>query len=150
MEDFGLYNEVVRITDFLLDLRNLFTWETRNDTVYQRSAYIAILRKPSLEFFIICTEIFFPQFDVLVDTFFQMMSVQENQLTRHDDKSFGLVTLESFETAIQQLGQFARIRRCGGIGKLTACIKSNTRLRSVGDDKTNFRLVGKRHECGVL
>ena len=78
MEDFGLYNQVVGITDFLLNLRNLLTREARNDAVYQSGAYITILCKPSLELLIICTEVVFPQFDVLVDTFFQMVSVQED------------------------------------------------------------------------
>ena len=34
MEDFGLYNQVVGITDFLLNLRDFLTREARNDTVY--------------------------------------------------------------------------------------------------------------------
>ena len=150
MEDFGLHNQVVGITDFFLNLCYLFTREARNDAVHQSSAHVAVLREPGLELLIICTEIFFPQFDVLVDTFFQMMSVQENQFARHDDETFALVAFEGFETTVQQLGQLARIGRCGSIAELAVRVESNAGFRCVGDDETYFGLVGKRHECSIL
>ena len=150
MEDFGLYNQVVGITDFLLNLRDFLTREARNDTVYQSSAYVAVLCEPGLELLVICAEVIFPQFDVLVDAFFQVMAVQENQFARHDDKTFALVALESFETTVQKLSQFARIRRCGSVGEFAIRVECNTGFRCVGDNETYLGLVGKRHECRVL
>ena len=136
--------------DFLLNLRNLLARAARNDAVYQSGAYIAVLCEPGLELLVIRSEVVFPQFDVLVDTFFQVMSVQENQFARHDDKAFALVALERLETTEQQLGQLARIRRCGGVAELAVRVERDAGFRGVGDNETDFGLVGKRHECRVL
>ena len=78
------------------------------------------------------------------------MSVQENQFARHDDKAFALVALERLETTEQQLGQLARIRRCGGVAELAVRVERDAGFRGVGDNETDFGLVGKRHECRVL
>ena len=69
---------------------------------------------------------------------------------RHDDKAFALVALERLETTEQQLGQLARIRRCGGVAELAVRVERNAGFRGVGDNETDFGLVGKRHECRVL
>lgn len=44
VENLSLYNKVVLIADFLLDVCNLLAWESRNDAVNEGSANIVVLR----------------------------------------------------------------------------------------------------------
>ena len=150
VEDLCLYNEVVCIRNLLLDVSNLLTWESGNDTVYQCSAYVVVFLYPLLESFVVCTEIILPQLDVLTDALLQMMTVQEDQLTRHDDQALLRITLEGGVTTIQQLHELAGIRAGRSIAQLTSGIKGDTSLCSVRDHKTNLRLICQCHEGSIL
>ena len=50
------------------------------------------------------------QVDILINRFFQLVAIQEDQFARENDQTFRLVTVECFKTMIQQLSQLARIR----------------------------------------
>ena len=101
VEDFCLYNEVVLVRNLLLNLSNLLAWESRNDTVYQCSANIAIVCKPALESFVVSTEILFPKFDILIDALLEVVTVQEDKLARHDDKTLLRITIKEL-VAVEQ------------------------------------------------
>jgi len=105
MENFSLYNEVVIILYFFFNSIDILTRESGNDTVYQCRIYSASFLKPSLEFI---AKI--PQVDILINRFFQLVAIQEDQFARENDQTFRLVTVECFKTMIQQLSQLARIR----------------------------------------
>ena len=83
--------------------------ESRNDAVHEGGAHIAVLGEPVLEFLIILSEVVLPEFDILVDALLEVVSVEEDKLTRHDDKAFCLVALKSLEAAIEELSEFSRI-----------------------------------------
>ena len=104
MEDFSLYYQIVIILQFLLDCCNILAGESRYDAVNKRGVYTAGFFEPSLEFI---TQL--PQFDVLIDSFFQFMAVQEDKFAGEDNQTFALVTVESLETTVQQLSELARI-----------------------------------------
>ena len=150
VEDFGLHYEVVGIADLLLDLSNLLAGEARHDAVNECGAHVAVFREPCLELLIVGAEIIFPQLNVLINALLQVVSVQEDQLARHDDKTLRLVALEGLEAAVEQLGQLAWIGRGRRVGKLAIRVESNAGFGRVGDDEADFRLVGQGHEGGVL
>ena len=145
MEDFSLYNHVVIILQFFLDSGNVLTRESRNNTVYQCSINATSLFEPGLEFI---AQV--PQFDILVNGFFQFMAVQEDQLTRENDQTLCHITVESLETMVQQLSQFARIRRSRSIFQFAGRIESDTSFGCIGDNKTHFRLFCQLHEFSIL
>ena len=78
------------------------------------------------------------------------MSVQENQLTRHDDESFVSCSVESFEATIEQLSEFARIGRGWCISQLAGRVESDASLCGVGDDEANLWLLSQSHEGLIL
>ena len=75
MECLALNNQVVIITEVFLDFVDGFSWESRNDTVNKCSVNAASLFEPCFELF---AEV--PEFDILIDCFLQLMSVQEYKL----------------------------------------------------------------------
>ena len=93
----------------------------------------------------------------MIDCLLQLVAIQEDEFAREDNQSFALVAVECLEAVIQQLCQFARIRRRRCICQLTSRVKGYTCFRRVGNDKTHFRLFGQFHElrawfeeaCGV-
>ena len=103
VEDFSLNNEVVAIANLLLNLSNLIAWEARNDTVNESSAYIVVLLEPLRESSSLLAEVFFPKLDVLTDAILEVMAVEEDKLTRHDDESLGRIAIESVETIPEKL-----------------------------------------------
>ena len=145
MEGLGLYNEVVAITDLLLNLLDLVAGEAWHDTVYECSIDATSLLEPLLE---VGTQV--PQVDILIDAILQHMAIEEDQLTREDDQALGRITVERLETTIEQLNQFARIRAGGRIFELTAWIEGDTSLSGVRDDETDLWLIGECHEGSVL
>ena len=96
VEGLCLYNEVVAITDLLLNLLDLITWEAWNNTVYECSVNAASLLEPLLE---ISTKV--PKFDILIDTILQYVTIQEDQLAREDNESLRGIAIESLITTIQ-------------------------------------------------
>ena len=150
VEDLGLHHEVVVVTHFLLDSRDVFAREARYDTVHEGSAYIVVFLKPLFETGIVCTEIIFPELDILADTILEVVSVEEDQLTRHEDKTFGRVAVEGLVATEQQLHQFAGISRSRCVCEFASRVECDTCLRGVGDDKTDLRLLCQCHVCPVL
>ena len=145
VENFGLYHQVVVILQFFFDSGNIFAGESRYDTVYERSIYAASLFEPFFEIF---TEV--PQFDILIDGFFQFMAIEENKFAGKDDKALGLIAIECFITVIKQLSQFTGIRRSGSIVQFTSGIESDTSFGRIGYDETHLGLLGKFHKLVVL
>ena len=96
VEDFGLYYQIIIILQFFLNCCNILARESRNNTVNKRSVHTTCFFKPSLEFI---TQL--PQFDILVDGFFQFVTVQEDKFAREDNQTFALITVECLETMIQ-------------------------------------------------
>ena len=145
MEVLGLYDEVVAIADFLLNLGNLLAGEARNDTVYKGSVNAARLVEPLLE---VSRQL--PQFDILVDAILQHVAVEEDEFAGEDDKTLRGITVEGLPAAIQQLNQLTRIAAGGFVVQLASGVEGNTGLGGVRDDKTNLGLVGQCHEGVVL
>ena len=79
-----------------------------------------------------------------------MVSIQEYQLTRHDNQALISSTIERLEATIKQLREFARIRRSRCIGEFAGRIKCDASLSGVRDDKTNLRLFCQCHESLIL
>ncbi|MPM67753.1 hypothetical protein SDC9_114677 [bioreactor metagenome] len=98
VEDLCLYYQVVIILKFFFDSIDVFAGEARYDTVNQRCINTASFFKPCFEF---GTEV--PKFNVLVDGFFQFVTVKEDQLAWEDDKSLALVAIKGLETMVKQL-----------------------------------------------
>ena len=118
MENFGLHHHVIGIANALLDIGNLFARETGYDAIDQCSANVAVFGEPVLELLIIGTEIIFPKFNVLVDTLFQVVTIEEDKFARHDNQSLGFISFEGFEATIKQLSQFTGIGTCRGVCQL--------------------------------
>ena len=150
MEDLSLHNEIVVISHFLLDLGDILAREARHDTVHEGSANVVVFLEPLLEALIVCSEIVFPELDILADAVFEVVSVQENQLARHEYKSLRRIAVEGLIAAEQQLNQLARIGRSRSVGELAAVVEGDTCLGGVGDDETNLRLLCESHERPVL
>ena len=104
MEDLTLYNEIVLESDALVDLIDGVLWISWNNAVHQSAVYSACLLEPCLE---ALTEI--PEVDVLIDALLEFLAVKEDKLAWEDDESLAHVTIEMLVSAIQKLGQLARI-----------------------------------------
>ena len=131
VEALSLHHEVVLVANLLLDFVDGVAWETRNDTVYECCAYEAMVGKPSFESLVVCTHVLFPEFDILVDAFLEMVSVKENKLAWHKDKSFLWVTVEEFVAMEEQLYEFTGIAGCWCVCKLAFVIECDACLCSV-------------------
>jgi hypothetical protein len=150
VEDLSLYHEVVSIAGTLLKLCDVLAWETRNDTVNEGSANVAVLVEPFLELLVVLAKVILPEFDVLLDAVLEVMAIEEDQLARHDDKALLRIALEGLETTIEELGELARIRRSRSIGELACVIECDTSLSGVRDHEANLRLLSKSHEGCIL
>ena len=150
VEDFCLYNEVILVRNLLLNLCNLLAWESWNDTVYQCSANIAIVCEPALESFVVSTEILFPKFDILIDALLEVVTVQEDKLARHDDKTLLRITIKELVAVEQQLNQLAWVAAGRSICKLALVVESDTSLCSVRDYEANLRLLCQSHVSQIL
>ena len=75
MEVLRFHYEVVLVANLLLDFVDGVAWKTRYDAVYECGANIAMIGEPGLESFVVLTKVVFPQFNILVDTLLQVMSV---------------------------------------------------------------------------
>ena len=109
-----------------------------------------MVSKPLLEALVISTHIFLPKLDILVNAFLQVVTVQENQLTRHQNHTLSWITLEELIAMEQQLNQLTWIRCSRSICKLASVIECNTSLRCIRDDETHLWLLSQSHECLVL
>ncbi len=150
VENLGLYNQVVCIAHFLLNSGDVLAGEARYDTIHQRCADIVVFREPLLKALVISAEVFFPEFDVLIDALLEVVSVEEDQLARHDDKTLARAAVESLVAAVEQLNQLAGVRTCGSVGELARGVEGDTCLGGVRDDEADFWLVSECHESGVL
>ena len=104
MEDLTLYNEVVLEAYALVDLTDSIFRVSRNYTVNEGAVYSASLFKPGLEVF---SEV--PEVDILIDTFLEFLSVEEDKLAREDDESLCHVTAEMLISAVKKLCKLARV-----------------------------------------
>ena len=118
VEYLSLNDEVVLVTDLLLDLSNVLAWESWYDAVNECSTNVVVLLEPLLESFVVLTEVFLPQLDVLTDAVLKMVTVKEYKLTRHDDKTLRRITVEGLITTVEQLHELARVRRCRSVRQL--------------------------------
>ena len=131
MEGLGLYHQVVFVSYFLLNISYFLTWEAWYDTVNQGGANVVILGEPLLERLIVFAQILFPQFNILVDTFLQVVSIEEDQLAGHDNQTFSRVSIEGLETTVEQLHQLTRIAAGGFVCELASIVKGYTGLCGV-------------------
>lgn len=113
MESFALNHYVVLIAELLLYRTDFFSREPGHDAVYECCAYIVVCVEPCLESFIVGSEILFPEVDIVVDEFLEVMAVLEDQLARHDDEAFLRITVECLVSCIEYLCEFCRIRSRG-------------------------------------
>ena len=150
VEYLGLHHEVVVVAHFLLDSGDVLAGEARHDTVHEGSADIVVLGEPLFEALIVSAEVFFPEFDILIDALFEVVSVEENQLAGHEDKSLGGAAVEGLVAAVEQLHKFARVCACRCVGELARGVKGDTRLGGVRDDEADVGLLCQCHESGVL
>ena len=141
VEGFSLNYHLVGITHFLLDSVDILAREAGDDTVHKRSTDITRLLKPLAERLVVVAQVFLPKLDVLANTIHKVMPVLEDEFARHDDKSFGGVTVEGTETVIEQLSELARIRGRRSVVQATSRVKRDASLGGVGDDKAH---IGQR------
>lgn len=85
VENLSLDDEVVRIANRLLNLSDVLTGEARDNAIDERRTDVAIICEPSLERLIVSAEVTLPKLDVLEDAILKMMTVEEDELARHDD-----------------------------------------------------------------
>ncbi len=78
------------------------------------------------------------------------MAVEEDQFAGEDDQALGGVAVEGLIAAVEQLHQFAGVRRGGFVVQLTGGIEGDAGLGGVGDDETDFGLFGQCQEGIVL
>ena len=145
VEDFSLDYEVVAILQLFLDSCDVFARESRNDSVYEGCIDSASLFEPSLE---VVTE--FPEFDVLIDSLFELMSIEEDEFAREDYKSFREVSAEGLVAAIEELRELSRIGRCWCVFEFAGWVEIDACFCCVGDDEADVRSVCERHEFFVL
>ena len=112
--------------------------------------FLTHIGEPLLELGIVLAEVVLPKFDVLIDALLEVVSIEEDELTRHDDESLRLIALESLEATIEQLNELAWIAGCRSIGEFASRVESDTCLSGVGNHETNLWLVSQSEECGVL
>ncbi|CUQ34660.1 Uncharacterised protein [Segatella copri] len=106
--------------------------------------------EPLLEALVISTHIALPELDILIDTLLEVVTIEEDQLTWHQDHTLGWVALEELVAVEQELNQLAWIRSCRSICKLARVIECDTSLCSVRDDETHLWLLSQSHESLVL
>ena len=99
VEDFTLHDEIVIITDTLMNLLDSILRITRNDTVHKSTIYSTSLLKPSLE---ALAKI--PKIDILTYALLKFLAVKEDKLTRKNDQSLAPVAIEMIISAIKKLG----------------------------------------------
>ena len=150
VEDLGLYHQVVAIASTLLELVDVLAWEARNDAVNEGCADVVVLEEPVLELLVVLAEVLFPELDVLLDALLEVVTVEEDELTRHEDEALLGVTVECLETTIEQLSQLTWIRRSRSVGELAVRIESNSSLGGVRDHETDVWLLSQGHESCVL
>ena len=150
VEAFCLDNEVVFVADLLLDFLDGVAWEARNDAVYEGSANVAVVGEPVFEAFIVGSEVVFPQFDIFIDAVFEVMAVEEDELTRHENQALVGVTVEEFVAVEEQLNELSGIGRGRSVGKFATVVVGNAGFSGVADDETNFWLLGQCEESVVL
>lgn len=73
------------------------------------------------------------------------MAIEEDQLTRHKNETFGRITIEALKAVIEQLYQLAGIGRGGSVGKLATRVERDTSLSGVGYDETHLWLLSQCH-----
>lgn len=79
MEALSLHDEVILVADLLLNLFDGITWESRNDTVNEGSAYVAVLCEPLLETLIFSAHISLPKLNILIDAVLKMVTIEEDE-----------------------------------------------------------------------
>ena len=78
------------------------------------------------------------------------MTIEEYEFAGEDDKTLCGVAVEGLPATVEQLNEFAGIRRSWCIVELAARVEGNTSLCGVADDKADLGLVGQCHECLIL
>ena len=150
VEALSLNYEVVLVANLLLNFLDGITWETWNDTVYESSAYVAVVGEPLLEAFVVSAHVTLPKLNVLIDALLQVVAIEEDQLTRHQNHTLSWVALEELVAMEQQLYQLTRIRSSRSISKLARIIECDTSLSCVRDDETHLWLLCQSHKGLVL
>jgi len=150
VECLGLNNEVVTVRDLLADGVNVLARESRNDTVNEGSAYVVVFLEPLFERSVVRAEVVFPEFDVFLDALIEVVSVEEDEFAWHDDETLGRAAVECLESTIEELGQLSRVGGGWFVRKFARVVERDARFGRVGDDETDFRLVGESHERLVL
>jgi len=118
VEDFSLNDEIVLVTDLVLDFHDVLAWETWYDTVNESSANVVVFLKPLRESLCLLTEVRSPELDVLADAVLEVVTIEEDELTRHDDETLSRITVECVETVPEELSELARIRSGRSVGEL--------------------------------
>ena len=90
MECLALYDHIVFIADFLLYLLDFLTWESWHDTIDECGTYIAVIREPVLEPFVVGSEVVLPEFYVFEDTLYLVTDGKAEEL----NEAFIVVTNE--------------------------------------------------------
>ena len=104
MEDLTLDNEVILISDTLMNLVDRILRIARYYTVYESTVYSASLLKPVLE---VLAKL--PEFDILIYALLQFLTIEEDEFARKDDESLAHITLEMLISVVQKLCELARI-----------------------------------------
>ena len=114
MEYLSLYYEVVLISYLVLYLYDVLAWEARYDTVNECSAHVVVLLKPLGESLCLLAKVRSPKLNILADAILKVMTVEEDKLARHDDKTFGRISVKGIEAVPEQLCQLSWVRgsRC--------------------------------------
>ena len=131
VESLSLYHQVVHIAGTFLQLVDVLSGEAWHNAVHQRSAYIVVAREPVLEPLIVPSKVIFPKLYVLHDACLQVMSIEENQLARHDDESLFGISVEGLETPVEQLRELARIAGGWGVAQFAGGVKVDARFGGV-------------------
>ena len=73
------------------------------------------------------------------------MPVLENQLAGKNKQPLAFVATEMTETMVEQLRQFSGVRGSRTVVEPASRIECDAGLGRIGNDKTNFRLLGQFH-----
>ena len=138
MENLGLVQETVVVTDTLAELGGGVTRITGNDAVHEGAVHAAALLKPGAE---VRTQV--PQVDILTDAFLEVPAVFEDKLAREKDEALVPGAFEILETVIQQLRELAGIGAGGLVGKFAGRVEGDACLGGIGNYKADFRLFGQ-------
>ena len=146
VEGLALHHHIVLVAQLLLYLLYILAGEARHNAVDQRGTYVARLCGPPLKGLIVSAEVVAPKFHILVDALAQVVSVEEDEFARHDDKALLGVALEGLEPVPEQLHQFTRITAGGSVDEPARRVEGNTGLRGVRDDESHLGLFGQPQE----